>query len=82
MEDSKFEESITDDRPILVSQQEIEERRYIMAITSASFAVDNLPVNPDTQHIFKDYQEGRIATIKEVIALLHAHYTKVALADN
>jgi len=33
MEDSKFEESITDDRPILVSQQEIEERRYIMAIT-------------------------------------------------
>lgn len=82
MEDSKFEESITDDRPILVSQQEIEERRYIMAITSASFAVDNLPVNPDTQHIFKDYQEGRIATIKEVIALLHAHYTKVFLEDN
>ena len=82
MEDSKFEESITDDRPILVSQQEIGERRYIMAITSASFAVDNLPVNPDTQHIFKDYQEGRIATIKEVIALLHAHYTKVFLEDN
>lgn len=82
MEDSKFEESITDDRPILVSQQEIEERRRIMALTSASFAVDNLPVNPDTQHIFKDYKEGRIATIEEVKALLHAHYTKVALEDN
>ncbi|MGP4717334.1 hypothetical protein ACTXGL_11920 [Psychrobacter sp. T6-6] len=54
----------------------------MVSITSASFAVDNLPVNPDTQHIFKDYQEGRIATIKEVTALLHAHYTKVALEDN
>tara|TARA_R110000765_G_scaffold171466_1_gene276388 strand:- start:338 stop:499 length:162 start_codon:yes stop_codon:yes gene_type:complete len=53
-----------------------------MALTSASFAVDNLPVNPDTQHIFKDYKEGRIATIKEVIALLHAHYTKVILEDS
>lgn len=82
MEDSKFEESITDDRPILVSQQEIEERRYIMAITSGSFAVDNLPINPDTQHIFKDYEEGRIATIKEVEALLYAHYTKVFLKDS
>ena len=29
MEDSKFEASITDDRPILVSQQEIEERRGV-----------------------------------------------------
>ena len=82
MEDSKFEASITDDRPILVSQQEIEERRRIMAITSGSFAGDNLPINPDTQHIFKDYEEGRIATIKEVIALLHAHYTQVAFRDN
>jgi len=54
----------------------------MVSITSASFAVDNLPVNPDTQHIFKDYQEGRIATIKEVIALLHAHYTKVFLEDS
>ena len=82
MEDSKFEASITDDRPILVSQQEIDERRRIMAITSGSFAVDNLPINPDTQHIFKDFEEGKIATITEVEALLHAHYTKVILEDN
>lgn len=41
MEDSKFEASITDDRPILVSQQEIEKRRRITSSTLASFAVDN-----------------------------------------
>jgi hypothetical protein len=82
MEDSKFEASITDNRPILVSQQEIEKRRRITASTLASFAVDNIPINPDTQHIFKDFEEGKIATSKEVKALLHAHYTKIALEDN
>lgn len=82
MEDSKLEASIIDDRPIIVSQQEIEKRRRINFDTLASFAVDNIPVNPDTQHIFKDFEEGRIATSKEVKALLHAHYTKIALKDN
>ena len=82
MKDSKLEASIIDDRPIIVSQQEIEKRRRINFDTLASFAVDNIPVNPDTQHIFKDFEEGRIATSKEVKALLHAHYTKIALKDN
>lgn len=82
MEDSKFEASITDDRPILVSQEEIEKRRRITSSTLASFAVDNIPINPDTQHIFKDFEEGKIATNEEVTALLHAHYTKVALENN
>lgn len=82
MEDSKLEASIIDDRPIIVSQQEIEKRRRINFDTLASFAIDNIPVNPDTQHIFKDFEEGRIATSKEVKALLHAHYTKIALKDN
>ncbi|KAF0568278.1 hypothetical protein FQV37_1143 [Psychrobacter nivimaris] len=48
----------------------------------SSFAIDNIPVNPDTQHFFKDFEEGKIATSKEVKALLHAHYTKIALEDN
>ncbi len=82
MEDSKSKIPIVDVRPILVSQQEIEKRRRISAITSASFAVDNIPINPDTQHIFKDFLEGKIATNEEVTALLHAHYTKIALEDN
>ena len=82
MEDSKFEASITDDRPILVSKQEIEKRRRINFDTLGSFAVDNIPINPDTQHIFQDFEEGKIATSKEVKALLHAHYTKIVLEDN
>lgn len=82
MEDSKSKTPIIGDRPILVSQQEIEKRRRITASTLASFAVDNIRVNPDTQHIFKDFEEGKIATSKEVKALLHAHYTKIALEDN
>lgn len=60
MEDSKFEASITDDRPILVSQQEIEKRRRITASTLASFAVDNIPINPDTQHIFKTLRKVKL----------------------
>ncbi|MGP5070696.1 MULTISPECIES: antitoxin VbhA family protein [Psychrobacter] len=82
MEYSKLEASIIDDRPILVSQKEIEKRRRITASTLASFAVDNIPINPDTQHIFKDFEEGKIATSREVKALRHAHYTKIALGDN
>ncbi|MEZ7503127.1 antitoxin VbhA family protein [Psychrobacter sp. 1U2] len=82
MEDSKSKTPIVDDRPILVSRQEIEKRRRINFDTLGSFAVDNIPVNPDTQHIFQDFEEGKIATSKEVKALLHAHYTKVALGDN
>lgn len=82
MEDSKSKTPIVDDRPILVSRQEIEKRRRINFDTLGSFAVDDIPVNPDTQHIFQDFEEGKIATSKEVKALLHAHYTKVALGDN
>lgn len=82
MEDSKLEAAITDDLPVIVSQQEIEKRRRINFDTLGSFAVDNIPTNPDTQHIFRDFEEGKIATSKEVKALLHAHYTKVALEDN
>lgn len=82
MEYSKLEASIIDDRPILVSQKEIEKRRRITASTLASFAVGNIPINPDTQHIFKDFEEGKIATSREVKALRHAHYTKIALGDN
>lgn len=82
MEDSKSKAPIVGDRPILVSRQEIEKRRRINFDTLGSFAVDNIPVNPDTQHIFQDFEEGKIATSKEVKALLHAHYTKVALGDN
>ncbi|MGP5120868.1 antitoxin VbhA family protein [Psychrobacter sp. Marseille-P5312] len=82
MEDSKSKTPIVDDRPILVSRQEIEKRRRINFDTLGSFAVDNIPVNPDTQHIFQDFEEGKIATSEEVKALLHAHYTKVALGDN
>lgn len=82
MKVSKFEASITDDRPIIVSQQEIEKRRRINFDTLGSFAVDNIPSNPATQRIFQDFEEGKIATSKEVKALLHAHYTKVALEDS
>ncbi|MGP5408453.1 antitoxin VbhA family protein [Psychrobacter celer] len=81
MKVSKFEASITDDRPIIVSQQEIEKRRRINFDTLGSFAVDNIPSNPATQRIFQDFEEGKIATSKEVKALLHAHYTKVALEE-
>ena len=82
MEDSKSKTPIVDDRPILVSQQEIEKRRRINSDTLSSFAVDNIPINLDTQHTFKDFEEGKIATSKEVKALLHAHYTKIALKDS
>lgn len=69
---------MSDDRPVLVSQAEIEERRRIGAWIRGSHAVDNLHANPDTQHIFKDYEEGRIATTEEVTQLLHEHYSKIA----
>ena len=82
MEDSKSKAPIVGDRPILVSRQEIEKRRRINSDTLSSFAIDNIPVNPDTQHFFKDFEEGKIATSKEVKALLHAHYTKIALEYN
>lgn len=65
-------------RPVLVSRAEIAKRHRITAMTLASFAVDNIPVNPDTQHIFQDFVDGRIATNEEVDELLHAHYSKIA----
>ena len=55
MEDFKLEASIIDEHPILISQKEIKKRCRITASTLASFAVDNIPINPDTQHIFKDF---------------------------
>ena len=69
---------MSDDRPVLVSQAEIEERRRIGAWIRGSHAVDNLHANPDTQHIFKNYEEGIIATTEEVTQLLHEHYSKIA----
>jgi len=69
---------MSDDRPILVSQAEIEERRRISAWIRGSHNVDNLHANPDTQHIFDDFANGKIATSKEVKELLHAHYSAIA----
>ena len=43
----------------------------------ANFAVDNIPINPNTKHIFDDYIEGRIVTSTEVKDQLCIHYTKV-----
>lgn len=82
VKDSKFEASITDNHPIFISQKKIEKRRHINSDTLGSFAVDNISVNSDTQHIFKDFEEGRISTSKEVKSLLHAQYTKVAFEDS
>ncbi|MGP5179291.1 antitoxin VbhA family protein, partial [Psychrobacter aquimaris] len=78
MKKPEDQEITVDNRPILVSQKEIENRRRISSDGLADFAVDNIPINPDTRHIFNDYVEGRIATIEEVESLLDAHYTKVA----
>lgn len=73
---------MSDDRPILVSEQEIEKRRQIGAWIRGSHAVDNLHANPDTLHIFKDFEEGRIATSKEVKQLLHEHYSAIMQNTN
>ena len=69
---------MSDDRPILVSDSEIAKRKHINAWIRGSHAVDNLHPNPDTQHIFDDFVEGRIATNEEVVQLLHEHYSKIA----
>lgn len=69
---------IAGNRPILVSEAEIAKRRRADAFTAASFAVDNIPANPDTEHFFRDYVEGRIATNNDLINLLHEHYSKIA----
>ncbi|MFK3990027.1 antitoxin VbhA family protein [Psychrobacter sp. NPDC064578] len=82
MKDNKSEKPIIYDRAVLVSQDEIAKRRHANAITAGSFSVGNFSVNPDTQHIFEDFVEGRIATIEEVYELLHAHYTELVLKDN
>ena len=72
-----MERKMSDDRPILVSEAEIAKRRHSNAFTAGSFAVDNIPANPDTQHLFDDFVEGRITTNEELIQLLHAHYSKI-----
>ncbi|WP_201510407.1 antitoxin VbhA family protein [Psychrobacter alimentarius] len=65
-------------KPVLVSEAEIANRRRINAETLASFALSDLPpANPETQHIFDDWVEGRIATNEEVVQLLHEHYSTV-----
>ncbi|MGP9636554.1 antitoxin VbhA family protein [Psychrobacter sp. AOP3-A1-26] len=76
MSESNSKISSNNERPILVSQEDIENRRRTHSDALANFAVDNIPINPDTKHIFNDYVEGRIVTTKEVKELLHAHYTK------
>ncbi len=73
-----MERKMSDDRPVLVSEAEIAKRRHSNALTAGSFAVDNIPANPDTQHLFDDFVEGRIATNEELTQLLHAHYSKIA----
>lgn len=73
---------MSDDCPILVSSAEIERRRQIGAWIRGSHAVDNLHANPDTLHIFKDYEEGRIATTEEVRQLLHEHYSEISKNEN
>jgi hypothetical protein len=73
-----MERKMSDDRPILVSEAEIAKRRRINAWIRGSHNVDNLRANPETQHIFDDFVEGRIATNEEVNQLLHAHYSKIA----
>lgn len=61
-----------------MSEAEIANRRRINAETLASFALSDLPpANPETQHIFDDWVEGRIATNEEVVQLLHEHYSTV-----
>lgn len=66
------------DKPVLVSQAEVEKRRRTSAWIRGSHAVDNLCPNPDTQYIFDDFVEGRIATNEEVAQLLHEHYSAIA----
>ena len=82
MKDNKNEKPLIDDRAILVSQAEIAKRRHANTMTAGIFSVGNFPINPNTQHIFEDFVEGRTATIEEVYELLHAHYTKSGLKDN
>ena len=71
-----------DDRAVLVSKEEIEKRRQMGAWIRGSHAVDNLHANPDTQYIFKDFEEGRIATADEVKQLLHEHYSEISKNEN
>ena len=65
-----------------MSQAEIAKRKRINAWSLGSFAVDNIPVNPETQHIFDDFVEGRIATNEEVKQMLHEHYSAIAKNEN
>lgn len=76
MKETKYQTRAINNKPILISKEEIENRRRTHLDALANFAVDNIPVNPDTQHIFNDYVEGKTLTTKEVKELLHAHYTK------
>ncbi len=78
MSEYKSKIQSNNERPILVSQKEIKRRRRINSEVLANFAVDNIPINLDTQHIFTDYAEGRVATTEEVDALIYAHYTKIS----
>lgn len=61
------------DKPVFVSQVEIEKWWRISLWISGSHAVDNFHANPDRQHIFDDFVEGLIATNEEVVQLLHEH---------
>lgn len=75
MKDTKYQTQDRNNRPIFISQEEIESQRRTHSDALVNFAVDNIPINPDTQHIFNDYVEGRILTTKEVKELLHAYYS-------
>lgn len=63
-------------RRIKISSEEVTKRRRIQRHSLGSFAVDNLPMNPETRFLFNDYVEGKIATKKEVKDVLIAYYTQ------
>lgn len=57
-----------------MTEAEITKRKQAQTTTRAIFAVDNLTPNPETQHIFDDYADGKLATVDEAIKALDKHY--------
>ncbi len=53
---------------------EIQRRKRIHAEIQASFAVDNLHPNPETQYIFDAYNNCELETIEDAIKALDEHY--------
>lgn len=57
-----------------MTENEITKRKQAQTTTRAIFAVDNLAPNPETQHIFNYYANGKLATVEEAIKALDQHY--------